>query len=183
MKIFAITGNVILTQKPEWLDTFREKYDKPYEYHVTLKQPCFIQESEFAGMKTKLDSIFESRSYSTIDLTFNSIKIDTKDPLDICIMINSPMGGAIHALQNLIVAELSTYKNYCKPESADWEQNFQPHITIARDLNAIQLEQAKQDLKDDLACTGMVSEVVLFCVDNLNPAEAKKPENQTIYKL
>ena len=51
-------AKVELTKKPNWLDDFRSKYDEPYEYHVTLKQPCVIEEDLIPEIKAKLNTFF-----------------------------------------------------------------------------------------------------------------------------
>ena len=98
-------------------------------------------------------------------------------------MIQTEYNSRIHELQKGILLALPIYKDYLYPEAKEWEKNFQPHITIAADLNIKQYEQALKDLKEDYPCTGVIKDVALIIVDKMIPVEADKPENQTLYYL
>lgn len=185
MKIFAIYGKVNLINKPDWLDAFRKKFDKPYEYHVTLKQPCTIENNQVKIIQDNLQNLFSDNNFKALSLTFNRLNIP-KEPDDLgefCIMINSNDNESITYLQKSILNELSSYRNYVKAKYEAYETNFQPHITIARDLSMQNLEIAKQELPENFICTGEISEIVLVVADEATVEQANDPANQTIYKL
>ncbi len=50
-KIFHIAAELDLTKKPDWLDDFRVKYDKPYPNHITLKTNTFFDSNDFKNLK------------------------------------------------------------------------------------------------------------------------------------
>jgi 2'-5' RNA ligase len=75
------------------------------------------------------------------------------------------------------------YPSYVTPESQEWEQNFKPHITIARDLSPKRYAAAKNDIGKDFHCTGIIRSVVLVVVENAVPEESNNPKNQTCYTL
>ena len=148
MKIFAVYSRLNFIKKPEWLDGFRNKYNYPYTYHVTLKQPTYIQEEEIVNIKNILASLFSELKFPEhkIDIVFDKVIIDTP------IMIVATDKEKVAILQGMIVKALESYNNLVKPESKEWEDDFKPHITIIDDLYAEKLEQAKLDIKEEVRC-------------------------------
>jgi 2'-5' RNA ligase len=47
-------------KKPVWFDEFRKKYDKPYRLHITLRSPCFVDDSNIDGLKEDVSNIFST---------------------------------------------------------------------------------------------------------------------------
>jgi 2'-5' RNA ligase len=183
MKIFVVTADIELTSRPEWLDDFRNRYDKPYRYHITLKQPCSVNEDQVEEIKDRLATLFsKSRSSQKIDLKFDELKISPDAPGEICIMINSS-NETVRKLQKKVVDALSQFANYYKPEYQTYEKQFEPHITIARDLDSQKLQEASKELEQDYTCEGKIGKVVLTVVGNFGPEEANDSKNQTIYNL
>jgi len=132
MKIFAVYSRLNFIKKPEWLDGFRNKYNYPYTYHVTLKQPTYIQEEEIVNVKNVLAGLFSELKFPEhkIGIVFDKLVIDTP------IMIAATRTEEIAILQDKIVKALESYNNLVKPESKNWEEDFKPHITITDDLDA-----------------------------------------------
>jgi 2'-5' RNA ligase len=185
MKIFAVYAKVKLTDPPAWLDSFRRKYDDPYDYHVTLKQPCRIDDSAVPEVKRKLSDLFGQMEplRSEIRLLFDTVCADTDRPAGACIMINCYGAGRLHDLQQKIVAALAGYTDYVKVGSGRWETDFQPHITVARHLSPARYAAAMKELPESYQCEGIAAEVALTVVDNLEAEEATNPKNVTVYKL
>src|SRR3989338_214271 len=156
MKIFAVYAKVELTKKPNWLDVFRIKYDKPYEYHVTLKQPCVVDETLVPVLKNKLRNLFFNLKIPNhkILLTFDSINLPEDVLDDACIMINATKSDQIRELQKNILSILSNYNQYLDIKYKAYEENFNPHITISRDLNKQTYKKAITELKEDYICEG-----------------------------
>ena len=50
-KIYAVWAKINLIKKPDWLSKYRKKYNNLYPFHVTLKQPCFIDNKKFNEIK------------------------------------------------------------------------------------------------------------------------------------
>ena len=65
----------------------------------------------------------------------------------------------------------------------EYENNFNPHITIARDLDSKTLSKAIFEMKDDFACEGIIEEIVLVVVNKKSVKESLDPKNLTIYHL
>ena len=183
MKIFVVYAKIELIQKPNWLDAFRAKYDEPFEYHITLKQPCVVENDQVPDIKNKLDDLFLNLKIpnQVIYLVFDSLGIDDTVDGDICIMINATDSSEIHSLQRKILLALSGFNQYLKPKTKEYEENFQPHITIASNLDKQSYSLASKELKRDYICQGIVKEIVLAVVDNANATEASNPKNQTVY--
>ncbi len=99
------------------------------------------------------------------------------------IMIEGSQSSLLSTLQKDLVNTLSSYNSYYGPESATWEKNFQPHVTIARDLTPELLNQARSELRQAKLPSGSIKEVTLVIVNNFGLEEACLPENLTCYKL
>ena len=177
MKIFAVYSRLNFIKKPEWLDAFRIKYGYPYTYHITLKQPTYIQEEEIINVKNILAGLFSELNFPEhkIGVVFDKIVIDTP------IMIAATDKENIAILQDKIVKALGDYNNLVKPESKNFEEDFKPHITITDDLDAEKLEQAKFDIGEDIRCDAVIEEIVLTVAQDMTSAEGSK--DKTIYKL
>ncbi len=177
MKIFAVYSRLNFIKKPEWLDAFRIKYGYPYTYHVTLKQPTYVQEGEILKVKDILEDLFRELKFPEhkIGIVFDKLVIDTP------IMIVATKAKEMAVLQTKIVKALEGYNNFVNPVSKDWEEDFSPHITISDDLNVEKLEQAKLDLGEDVRCEAVVEEIVLTVAQDMTSAEDSK--DKTVYKL
>jgi 2'-5' RNA ligase len=184
MKIFAVYARVKLLKKPDWLEDFRMKYDEPYDFHITLKQACFINEKQIPLIKEKLKKVFSNFSVPNyrINLIFDKKVVDDKIKDDACIMLFTE-NKEIRNLQKVIKSSLSDYKNYYEPKLEEYENNFNPHISIARDLNSKTLSKAISEIKDDFICEGMIEEIVLVIVNKKSVKESLDPKNLTIYRI
>jgi len=176
MKIFAVYGRLNLTKKPEWFDTFRAKYGTLAEYHVTLKQPCFVEESKIPDIRGILDDII--RNFTTsghkIYMVFDRLYSD-KD----AVMVRSKEAGPIMDLQKQIRATLKDYDQYVYPERKTYEYDFHPHVSIVSDLTPERYTSAAKEVKPDYRCEGVVEELVLAISDT----EAQRPAELSIYPL
>lgn len=185
MKLFAIYSKIHPTKTPEWLDAFYTKYTSSHGYHVTLKQSCFLEEEDIAEVKNNLSTFLKTILIPNhkIEVTFDKITFDTIQAEQKSILINAKHNPLLEKLQQGIVSALSQHKKYVSPESRTWEEHFNPHITIAADLNPTRYAQALKEIKEDYTCTGTIQNISLIIVDKMIPSEADRPENQTIYPL
>lgn len=186
-KIFAIYARVKLIKKPVWLDDFCKKYNQPYDYHITLVQCRFIDETKIPELKEKVDEFFAGLSILShkIEVDFSTPVIDSDgvEKGNACIMVNAEKNDRLSELQKNLVKLMSEHSDYYKPELEEYEINFEPHITVAMDLDKTHFQQAKNDFKDDSQCIGIVDEIVLSIVKEITPEEAKNPDNIKIYRL
>jgi 2'-5' RNA ligase len=184
MKIFAVYVNVELTKKPDWLDEFRKKYDQPYDFHVTLKQPCFINEEKVSQLKELVGMFFNKPKVAEgkLRLVFDEVKVD-KSENGHSIMLKAKQGESLATIQKDLCATLANYSNYVDARTEAFEKHFEPHITIARNLSDDPFKEAMRYLKGEIECKGEIQEAVLSVVNKISPEEAMNPLNQTRYKL
>lgn len=180
MIVFAITTNVEFLRKPDWLDAFFLKYNNnKFSYHITLKQPCIIEEDQISEIKDKLASYISENAHSfniDFDKYFtNSTEADLSKS-DGVIMIQAKENPYIIQLQKDFLRSLTDYKNYLSPETQEYEENFNPHLTLAYDLNEQTFEAAKKELQDDCSCQCKVTKIILSIVRDYN-TEQQAREN------
>lgn len=184
MKVFAVYANVELTDKPSWLDDFRKEYDEPWDFHVTLKQPCFIKESELDDLRQRVSQFFSKQvaKGSGMAVRFDEV-VDDKGENDTTIMLRARGARDLVAIQEDLLLSLTEYVRYTRPHHQGYEENFEPHITIGRDLSDQQCQDASEYLKDGCVCEGMIREVILLVVKDDTVEEGLNPMNQTTYRL
>ena len=180
-KIYAVWAKIKLNKKPDWLDNYQKKYNNLYEFHVTLKQPCFIDESDLPNIKLIVPKVIDSFVFDNhkIEVVFKKIDADREDK---SIMISAEENDILMDLQYKIRTALKEYSNYRKQIQKEYETNFKPHLTIAMDL-ADKFDDAVRDIGKDTKCVGEITEIILSCVKENTVEEAKNPKNLTIYKL
>lgn len=76
-------------------------------------------------------------------------------------MIMAKPNEKLAQLQRKIRIDLSIFGACIKSYYQEFENNFQSHITIARHLNEVQLQQAKNELSLSTYCSAMISSIVL----------------------
>ena len=182
MKIFALYTNLTLYQKPTWFDEFRVQYDEPCELHITLIQPRFIEEGDIPALKELVSAFFAKMPISAhkIDVTFGEVSV--KSGLG-AIMLVAKDGGTLARLQKNLRTLLSAYRTYTDPLTQSYEENFEPHVTIGKNLSEDRYQEALRILKGDVICVGIVDEIVFPIVRQTTLEEACNPANQTRYRL
>jgi len=98
-------------------------------------------------------------------------------------MINAKENNIINELQSGILSCLKPYKDYVNKGTEEYEKNFNPHITIAQNLDSTQYESVRAELGQDYLCKGVINEIYLIIADKPGADEGAKPENQTVYRL
>lgn len=184
MKFFAIYTKVKIINEPEWLNKFRGKYLGPYDFHVTLKQPCFVEDRDVEKLKDIVRQYFKNTSINKIGVNFSNFvfrKPDSSD--DGCIMVSSSNQKDLLKLQNNLINCLEEYKDYRDLRTKDYEENFVPHITIGGDLSLGKFKKAVSELPSKTKVNAVIDEVVLAIVSDDSEAERKNPKNLTTYQL
>ena len=181
MKISAVYARVALTEKPDWLEPFRTEFHYPYDYHITLKQGVVITDDQLPDLQQRLRAVLASNTIPDhrIRLVFDTVVSEKEDG---CIMLMAQPNQAIADLQRSIVSALKEYNQHYEPQTAAYEADFHPHITIAHDLGS-RFDNAVASLGEDVTCVGDVTEIVLSCVSAITPEEANNPANLTVFKL
>ena len=57
MKLLFLTLEFELEEKPKWLDEFRIEYDKPFNFHITLKYPTLIKNKDLPKIRSEVQHI------------------------------------------------------------------------------------------------------------------------------
>ena len=80
-KIYAVYCIVKLIKQPEWLDDFREKYDKAYDFHITLKQAAYIEDRQIGDIRKILDGIFDDfeKNKVNLEMVFDNLLLDEEE--------------------------------------------------------------------------------------------------------
>lgn len=179
MKIFAVTAELELVETT-WLTEFRAKYDEPYKPHITLKQPCFIEERDVPTIKSLLGNFISTLATPDHRIV---VLLDKLVHGEFTIMIDTTEREQLDRLQAGVLRVLDPYRNFVKPKYEGYEQSFHPHITIARDLDEATRKHAMQEIPDDYSITGSIREITLGVVNEISPAESSDPDNLTVFSL
>jgi 2'-5' RNA ligase len=172
----------------EWLSAFRAKYDQSYDLHITLKQMANIEESDLPKIKERLENILERTTLSQkqLQLVFDQVQLDEHDVdsgFGWIYVFASKRNKILDGLQKQVREELAGYNDYRFNSSQEYEFNFQPHITIARELDSDEFAHALKELPSEVILSGRVTGIVLSCVKEAIIEEARNPSNLTIYRL
>ena len=178
--LFQISADFDLKSKPEWLDSFRLKYDLPYDYHITFKTTTTFKNEDFENLKTELkDTLINYKPFTVIfDELFIAPALSGW-----CVMIKAKQNKTLLELQKEISERFSKFGTHLSRQKEDFEKNFDPHITIARHLIDEQLEKAKSELKEGLICEALIESVTLTTAKEDKFEGWNKPENRIFYKL
>ena len=181
MKMFFLALEFELEEKPNWLDGFRIKYDAAFNYHLTLKYATFIKEKDLPKLSSEVKSLAKTSNPLTLEFVqyfFN--KTETGN----LIMVLAKHNNDLIRLQKMVVGELGKFGEPWKPYYHDFENNFKPHISIARNLSDGVFETAKSELKEQIYCKAKISKLALRVVDG-NPSvdDFINPHNLTNYNF
>ncbi len=166
MTTFAIYTDIILTDKPEWLDAYRNAHNQiKYDDHVTLVQSRKISEEDVERINNTLTDFFKSTPFQQIPVIFDRIDIDESgvEDNDGCILVLTD-NKDIFELQKSLVSLLTKYNDYAAPKTELYEKDFRPHITIVDNLNKERFNIAKADLRQDVVVKGIITKVILGVV-------------------
>ncbi len=181
MKVFLLTLEFELEEKPKWLDRFRIKYDEPFNYHITLKLPTLIKKNDLPKLRSEVKHI--AKANKPLTLEFDKYFFSkTKDRN--YIMVSAKHNKDIFRLQKMVVSELRVFGETIKAHYDDFENNFTPHITIARRLSNGVFQIAKNELKEQIYCKAKITKFALTVVDeNHTVDDVINPKNTTYYDL
>jgi len=181
MKMFLLTLEFELEDKPKWLDGFRIKYDEPFNYHITLKYPTLIKKNDLPKIRSEVKCI--AKANKPLKIEFDKYLFD-KTKTGNLIMVSAKHNKDIFRLQKMVVSELRVFGETLKPYYNDFENNFKPHISIARKLSNGVFQIAKNELKEQIYCMAKITKLALTVVDeNHTVDDFLNPKNTTYYDL
>jgi 2'-5' RNA ligase len=169
MKKFAVYSKVRLVKFPSWLNKFQKEHLKE-DWHVTLKQTCWIEDDQVSDIKNKLKELHKELKFKggKIDINFDKLVIDKeKEGGGKTIMVRAIDNKPINLLQKKIIKILKDYNNYDVQESGIWERNFKPHLTLASNLKEKDFLKAESYIKD-YACEGVIDSITFIYLDKNN---------------
>ena len=179
MKMFFVALEFELDEKPNWLDGFRVKYDGHFNYHLTLKYTTLVKENDLPKLSSEVESIAQASKPMTLEFDqyfFNGTETGN------LIMVLAKHNKDLIRLQKTVVRELRTFGETWKPYYDDFDNNFKPHITIARNLSDGEFRKAKRALKEQIYCKAEISRLALRVVDGNPTAEDFiDPQNLSYY--
>ena len=177
MKVFWITLDFDLKKKPLWLDSFRKLYDEPYDYHITLKYTTLIENKETAKLKRETQVIADESNPLVVE--FNDYFFN-KTSTGNLIMIAARHNENLFVLQEKVVTRLKKFGETIKPYYQGFEDNFQPHITIARKLSDKKMLAAKDQLREPILCQTKITQLSLKIMDQTD-LNAPNKLNETLH--
>ncbi len=187
-KVYAIYCTVVLTNEPAWLKGFRKQYDKPFDLHITLKQMAYINESDLTDIRHTLEECLSAlgKVKEPLQLEFDRLVRESSDPdsgTGMLYVFATKRNSILDQLQLRIRKSLAIYSDYYFKESSRYESDFQPHITIARDLDEQTLEAAIHELPYNVRMVGTIDSVVLSCLDESRVGQHPRHEELTTFDL
>ena len=175
-KIFTVSFEFCLTHKPEWLDDFRRKFDKPYDFHITLKSPSTFLENNLQEMQEALASL--AARHKKFEIIFDKL-FESQTSKGGYLMNEARRNDALFSFQKETREAFARFGEPISAELACFEENFRPHITIARELDLKTMVEAKKALGKDILCEAQIDEVILTIAKEDSFAEWISPENKT----
>ena len=175
-RVYYIAAEFDLVEKPEWLDGFRAKYDEPFKYHVTLKAPTLIDESQLASIRKKLVVITER--FERFEVVFDRYDFGKTDSGHVVMIFAGP-NPTLAELQRAVQQELAGVGQFAKPQYAKFDSDFRPHITIARHLDDARFTEAKTELKEPVLCKASVTGITLAVSDPSVPVDPTRAQTTT----
>ena len=185
MKIFALYIKIKLTEKPEWFEEFLEKYFEAVDLHITLIQPRYFDEKQTGDLEFKVSELIK-RVNAVGDekkLFFDKLVVDKGSDGKYILMLNCRGNNFLNNFQKELGLSLKDYNFYVDDSTKEYEINFNPHITIAIDLDEHSREEAEKYFVSDYRFEGVIGELVLAIVKDQSIEERKNVNNQKIFIL
>ena len=185
MKIFAIYLRLNLSQKPDWFEDFRLKYDESFDLHVTLIQPRYVNEQQADDLKSKITQFLDEHRFISEEkvIEFNRLVCDQEQDGTYTFMLLAEKADKVFELQRGLRELPKEFSEYVDRATIEYEKNFRPHITIGRNINTASFQEVKSYFESKFSVEGILTDLVLPIVKNTSTEERKDPNNLTILDL
>ncbi len=185
MKIFAIFAAVELDADSQWVIRYRAQLNDPYELHVTLAQPAFLDELDFPAVKALVQQRLACFTVpgGVIALAFTEPMLHKPTDQEEGYIMLRAEASALNELQRVLIADLAAYRNYTEPESAEYETIFEPHLTLARKLTTETYGQALASLPTSPQAYATCREIVLVSIPAETPEAPLAPQDRIAFPL
>lgn len=180
MKVFGLGLFFDLIDEPSWLRIFRKKYDDPIGYHISLKLPTYIKNNNLP----KLEEISRNTAGTSkiFNVEFNKYFFN-KTSTGNLIMISARENSELSNLQKEIVKKTKDFGKTIKPYYEEFENNFHPHITIARKLNDDKFSEAKSKLEKPISLHTRIDKLRLHMMNKVSDADELEDESVIFYEF
>jgi len=172
MKVFAICAKIELTARPSWLNEFTAKYNPTWDPHVTLKQPCIITEGKISELKEKISTFLAKNKFKDLSkkIIFNKTVFEKESGI---IMALAKEADELIELQKNLRLAFSEYNNYKEEYRKEYEDNFQPHLTLVDRISPTTYTESLKYFTDDFFCEGIIKHFVLIIVNELTKEKSE----------
>ena len=184
MKLFALYFRVALSDKPEWFDDFRKKYDDPYDLHVTVIQPRYIDQSRIDTLKQTVSTFLNTHRLAEKEkvLEFSELAYGPEEDGAYVFMLHAPLSDGLLRFQKELKEAVGGFGEYVEKITEEYEVDFKPHITIGH-IPEADLKEVKLYFSAPYAVSGTLTELVLPVVKDTSIAEVTDPKNLTVFVL
>lgn len=179
MKIFAVYSTLTILEQPSWLEDFKKRFHCPWDWHVTLKQPCFIEEEDVQIVKDRFADFVKQEQMRKKRLCFDEIYSSTEGDSR-TIMLRMSLHPELHLFQKHLCEYLSDFTHYVSPEMQNYEEHFSPHVTIGETTTEAEYKDAMGYLSHGARCLSVTDSLVLSIVSDMS-FEATLEPNTKIY--
>lgn len=179
-KVYVVTIDFELTSAPAWLSDFRKKYDKPYSPHLTLKNSSYLQQGDASDLESILATIV--KKYQSMKIVFSEYSFATTVNGHV-IMVLADRNELLIALQKEVRESCAHFGEHTRTDFKEYETNFKPHLTIARELNDKQFAEAKDELSERIACQTTLRDVTLMVYDSLEAQKRMDAPMKKVFQL
>lgn len=177
MKIFAVYSTLTILEQPTWLEDFKKRFHCPWDWHVTLKQPCFIEEEEVQIVKDRLADFVQQKQMLRQKLCFDEV-YSSAEGTNHTIMLRMSHHPALHLFQKHLCEYLSDFTRYVSPEMKNYEEHFSPHVTIGETTTEEEYKDAMDYLSSEVRCVSVTDTLVLSVVSDMSFEATLEPNTK-----
>ena len=159
MKLIYIKSEFELFNKPDWLDSYRAKYDEAQELHVSLKRQTFVEDDDIAKILEKTQKLAEQ--FDPFDIAFAGKHIDTS-PRGTYVMIPALANKTLSDFMKEAFKTYAEFSHYVRPQYATYDQFQKPHVTLGRKLTGQKLLDAKKELPEKVELSARIDAITVY---------------------
>ncbi len=166
MIVYLVWTEFELSKKSPWLDEFRARFDKPYPYHLTLKNTSTIDPARVHDAEQRLSDIV--RRYQPFPVTFGTYAFEKTENGHVIMVLADPCDSLL-LLQKEVRESLQSFGPHVREDFFRFEFSFRPHITIGRKMSDAEFTEARALLPSQIACEAEIRGVTMIGGDRLLP--------------
>ncbi len=165
MKAIHITSDLELTLPKELAEMFL-KSSKLGVFHISYKMPCWVSEDYIDDIKQSFNDVSGKIAAYCID--FDRYVVNKSDTYTI--MLGTKNKNDAAKAQRKILTSVNAYcQHHLKPNYLKYENDFNPHITIAYDVSDEELLSHLSKLVSPICIRAKVNSATLRITDGKIP--------------